>query len=227
VLLSGSAVAINWADEQVPAILQAWYPGQSGGTAVADIIFGRVTPGGRLPITVYRSVDQLPPFDDYSMRNRTYRYFTGEPLYPFGHGLSYSRFEYSQLNVPATAQIGAPLRVSVEVRNAGSVAADEVVQLYVRHQSASQPSDGQLPIRALKAFRRVTLRPGERRAVAFTLGDRDLSAVGSNGERTVGPGRITISVGGRQPDERYAARSTSGSVSGVVELVGWKRRLER
>jgi beta-glucosidase len=227
VLLSGSALAIGWADEHVPAIVQAWYPGQAGGIAVADVLFGNVSPAGRLPVTFYRSVDQLPPFDEYSMENRTYRYFTGEPLYPFGHGLSYSRFEYSRLAVPAKWPIGSALKVSVEVRNVGALTADEVVQLYLAHDRASAGPDAQLPIRALKAFQRVSLKANEHRLVTFTLEERDVSVVGANGERTIRPGRLMISVGGRQPDERITRRTTSGSVSGVVEMVGQERRLER
>jgi beta-glucosidase len=195
VLLNGSALSINWADRNVPAIVEAWYPGQAAGTAVADVLFGNVSPAGRLPITFYRSVDQLPPFEDYAMKGRTYRYFTGEPLYPFGHGLSYSRFSYAKLVVPKTAAAGAPVAVSVEVTNAGKVVADEVVQLYVTDREASGP----VPLRALKGFERVSLAPGEKRAVRFTLDERAFSLVGKDGQRVVEPGRFTIAVGGKQP----------------------------
>ena len=195
VLMSGSALAVNWADEHVPAILQAWYPGQAGGAAVADVLFGDVSPAGRLPVTFYRSADELPPFEDYSMRNRTYRYFTGEPLYPFGHGLSYARFTYDRLQVPKRTRVGSPVEVSVRVRNEGPMVADEVVQVYVSHLEARGPA----PLRALKAFRRVTLEPGERRTVRLALSERDLSLVGEDGLRVAGPGRVRISVGGMQP----------------------------
>ena len=137
VLQNGSALSIGWADAHVPAIVEAWYGGQAAGAAVGDVLFGNVSPAGRLPLTFYRSVDQLPPFDDYAMKGRTYRYFTGQPLYPFGHGLSYSRFAYAKLAVPKKAAVGAPVAVSVEVQNAGAVAADEVVQLYVTDVDAS------------------------------------------------------------------------------------------
>jgi beta-glucosidase len=217
VLLSGSALSIGWADRKVAAIVEAWYPGQAAGTAVADVLFGNVSPAGRLPVTFYRSVDQLPPFDDYAMKGRTYRYFTGQPLYPFGHGLSYSRFEYAKLRVPARAKVGAPVAVSVEVKNAGGMAADEVVQLYV---SDAVPS-GEVPRRALKAFERVSLEPGERRAVRFTLDDRALSRIGPGGKRIVGPGRFTIAVGGKQPGlSGTADAATTMVVEADVELTG-------
>jgi len=217
VLMSGSALAVNWAHENVPAILQAWYPGQAGGTAVADVLFGDVSPAGRLPVTFYRSVDELPPFDDYAMRNRTYRYFTGEPLYPFGHGLSYSRFTYDRLRVPERTPAASPVEVSVRVRNEGSMVADEVVQVYVSHLDAQEPA----PLRALKAFRRVSLDPGERRTVRFALSARDLSLVHEDGQRVAGPGRVRISVGGMQPGV-----PGSGALTAEVERTGEPRTLE-
>ncbi len=136
------------------------------------MLFGNVSPAGRLPLTFYRSVDELPPFDDYAMKGRTYRYFTGAPLYPFGHGLSYSRFAYAKLVVPKKAAVGAPVAVAVEVQNAGAVASDEVVQLYVTDAEASGP----VPLRALKGFERISLKPGEKRVVRFTLDERALLA---------------------------------------------------
>jgi beta-glucosidase len=217
VLLAGSAVAVNWADANVPAILQAWYPGQAGGTAIADVLFGRVSPGGRLPVTVYRSAADLPPFEDYAMKGRTYRFSTGSPLYPFGHGLSYGRFEYTALRVPATAIAGTPVPVSVMVRNAGSVVADEVVQVYVTHEDAPAGA----PLRALEAFRRVTLAPGHSQRVDFTLDERALSVVHPDGERRVGPGRIGISLGGKQPGLAGTADAeTTQVVTGTVTLTG-------
>jgi beta-glucosidase len=222
VLLNGSALAVNWADQHVGAIVEAWYPGQAGGTAVADVLFGNVSPAGRLPVTFYRSVDQLPPFEDYAMKGRTYRYFSGAPLYPFGHGLSYSRFTYASLALPKKAPVGAPVAVSVEVRNAGTMAADEVVQLYVTDVEASGP----VPIRALKAFRRVSLRPGERRAVRFSLDERAFSLVGPDGRRVVEPGRFTIAVGGKQPGLAGTAdAATTMVLSADLELVGAAKTL--
>jgi beta-glucosidase len=217
VLLTGSAVSINWADENVPAIVEAWYGGQAAGTAVADVLFGNVSPGGRLPITFYRSVEQLPPFADYSMRGRTYRYFEGQPLYPFGHGLSYSRFTYSGLSIPRTATAGSPLTVSVEVKNAGAMAADEVVQVYVTNHSAA----GYKPLRALKGLQRISLKAGETRTVRFTLDDRALSSVGEDGVRSATPGRYTIAVGGKQPGLTGTAdASTTMVLTADVELTG-------
>ena len=177
VLLNGSALAVNWADRNVPAIVEAWYGGQAAGTAVGEVLFGDVSPSGRLPLTFYRSLDQLPPFDDYAMTGRTYRYFAGQPLYPFGHGLSYARFEYAKLQVPARVAVGSPVAVSVEVRNAGTRAADEVVQLYVSDLGAS----AEVPRRALKGFERVSLQPGEKRLVRFSLDERAFSLIGRRG----------------------------------------------
>ena len=196
VLLNGSAISINWADAHVPAIVEAWYPGQAGGTALADVLFGDYSPAGRLPVTFYRSVDDLPPFRDYAMAGRTYRYFTGEPLYPFGHGLSYTRFTYSDLRI----QVGASVEVSATVRNVGACAGDEVVQLYISDVEASAP----VPIRFLAGFRRVHLTPGEAQPVAFTVNRDQLAIIDDAGRRAgtrrvVEPGAFAVSVGGGQP----------------------------
>src|SRR5258708_36027343 len=133
VLLNGSAVAVNWARDHVPALVEAWYPGQAGGTAIVDVLFGDYNPAGRLPVTFYQSADQLPAFDDYSMKGRTYRYFQGVPLFEFGYGLSYTTFAYSRLDCPEQARPNHDGAVSVEVRNTGKVAGEEVVQLYVKN----------------------------------------------------------------------------------------------
>ncbi len=222
VLINGSALAVNWADEHVPAIVEAWYPGQAAGTAVADVLFGKASPAGRLPITFYRSLAQLPPFEDYAMKGRTYRYFAGEPLYPFGHGLSYSRFAYTKLRVPAKAAIGAPVVVSAELQNVGARAADEVVQLYVSDQKASGPA----PLRALKGFERVSLKPGEKRLVRFTLDERAFSLVGPDGQRVVEPGRFTIALGGKQPGLKGTAdAATTMVLTAEIELSGATKAL--
>jgi len=160
VLLNGSAVAVNWAREHVPAIVELWYPGQAGGTALADVLFGDYNPAGRLPVTFYKSEDQLPPFDDYSMKGRTYRYFKGDPLYPFGYGLSYTTFTYRNLRAPQEARAGSPVKVSVEVENSGKRDGEEVVQLYVDHPGV---------VRELLGFERVPLRAGEKKTVEFTV----------------------------------------------------------
>jgi beta-glucosidase len=188
VLLSGSALAVNWANENAPAILTAWYPGGEGGAAIADVLFGDYNPAGRLPVTFYKSVDQLPPFTDYSMQGRTYRYFKGEPLYPFGYGLSYTQFVYSNL----MSNVGDSVRVSVDVRNTGERDGDEVVQLYLTDVAASAP----VPIRTLVGFDRISLRPRERRTVTFTITPRQMSLIDNRGKRVIEPGEFMISAGG-------------------------------
>ncbi|HSM61253.1 MAG TPA: glycoside hydrolase family 3 C-terminal domain-containing protein [Longimicrobiales bacterium] len=201
VLMSGSAVAVPWAAEGVEALVQAWYPGQAAGDALADVLLRGRSPGGRLPVTFYRSVDQLPPFADYAMEGRTYRWFRGEPLFPFGHGLSYARFRYRDLRAPGRMHAGDAVELSVEVENAGDIAADEVVQVYVTDLEASVPA----PVRSLAGFTRVSLAPGERRRVSFTLRGEALSIVEEDGRRVVEPGAFEISVGGKQPGQRGAA----------------------
>jgi len=228
VLLNGGALAVGWAAEHVPAIVEAWYPGQAAGDAIADVLFGDANPGGRLPVTFYRSVDQLPPFTDYGMAGRTYRYFRGEVLFPFGHGLSYTRFRYRDLRVAggasaAAVRAGDSLAVSVEVENAGAVAGDEVVQLYVSEENAAPPA----PVRWLAGFERIALRPGERRRVAFTLVPRALSLVNGAGERAVAPGRYEISVGGKQPGFRGLADAATTEVLATRVQVTGARTVSR
>ena len=172
VLLNGSALAVSWADENVPAIVEAWYPGQAAGTAIADVLFGDYNPAGRLPVTFYKSVADLPPFDDYDMAGRTYRFFEGEPLYPFGHGLSYTTFEYSNLRTDTdTIPSDGEITVSLDVTNTGSRSGDEVVQLYVRYPN----SDVDRPIKELKGFERISTDPGQTKSVAFKLPARELA----------------------------------------------------
>lgn len=222
VLMSGSALAVNWESENVPAILQAWYPGQFGGTAIADVLFGDYNPAGRLPVTFYRSVGDLPPFDDYRMEGRTYRYFRGTPLYPFGYGLSFSQFEYSGLRISPAATAGSDVTVSAVVRNSGKLAGDEVVQVYVAHEGLSVP----VPIRSLAGVSRVHLRPGESRRVSFRLSPRDLSIVLPNGLRVLEPGTIRISLGGKQPGFSGSAdAATTGVVSGTLSVKGKRIRI--
>jgi beta-glucosidase len=193
VLLSGSALAVNWANDNASAILQAWYPGGEGGTAIADVLFGDYNPAGRLPVTFYKSVDQLPPFTDYSMQGRTYRYFKGEPLYPFGYGLSYTRFAYSNLRVE-NVKAGEPVKVTVDVTNAGEREGDEVVQLYLTDVKASAP----VPIRTLVGFERISLRPREKRTVQFTITPRQMSLIDNNDKRVIEPGEFRVQIGGNQ-----------------------------
>ena len=192
VLLSGSALAVNWANDHAAAILEAWYPGGEGGTAIADVLFGDYNPAGRLPVTFYKSVDQLPPFTDYSMAGRTYRYFKGEPLYPFGFGLSYTKFVYSNLRLDESVKAGEPVKVTIDVTNAGEREGDDVVQLYLSDVAASAP----VPIRTLVGFDRISLRRGEKRTVTFTITPRQMSLIDDSGKRVIEPGEFVIGVGG-------------------------------
>ncbi len=195
VLMNGSPVSSLQAQEKAAAVLLAGYPGVEGGNAIADVIFGDYNPAGRLPVTYYRSVDQLPPFEDYDMANRTYRYFNGTPLYPFGYGLSYTTFVYSDLVMPEKAVAGTEVKVSVTVTNTGKIAGDEVVQLYLTDEKATSPR----PLRQLEGFDRITLRPGESRKVEFTLKPEQFSIINNKDARVIEPGWVTVSIGGSQP----------------------------
>jgi beta-glucosidase len=199
VLMTGSALAVNWAQQNAPAIVLAWYPGQAGGTALADVLFGDYNPAGRLPVTFYTGTDQLPPFEDYSMTNRTYRYFMGKPLYPFGFGLSYTTFTYANLAMSEPRiKKEQCLNVSVDVTNTGAKTGDEVVQLYVKDVQGST----QRPIRSLKGFRRISLCPGQTQTVRLTLRPEDLSMVNAEGKWVVEPGRFEVLVGASSEDIR-------------------------
>jgi len=205
VLTNGSALAVNWARDHVNAVLDAWYPGEEGGTAVAETLSGTNNPGGRLPVTFYTSVDQLPPFEDYSMKGRTYRYFEGAPHYPFGYGLSYTTFSYSDLALPTGAvTAGQAMTAEATVTNTGSRAGDEVAQLYL-----SFPNVAGAPIRALRGFQRIHLSPGQSQRLQFNLTPRDLSMVTEAGEPIVAEGKYSISVGGGQPN--IAAPTVEGT----------------
>jgi beta-glucosidase len=209
ILMNGSALGVNWADEKLPAILEAWYPGEEGGTAVAGALAGDFSPGGRLPVTFYKSVNELPPFEDYSMAKRTYRYFDGEALYPFGYGLSYASFSYSNPRVESESfSTTGTVNVAVEVTNNGTIAGDEVVQLYLAH-----PGVAGAPLRALKGFQRIHLDPGKHQAVSFALKDRDLSAVDEAGKTRVVPGKVQIWVGGGQPVVRSGLPKPVGAAA--------------
>jgi beta-glucosidase len=195
VLTNGSALAVNWAAEHANAILDAWYPGEEGGNSVAQTLAGVNNPGGKLPVTFYTGIDQLPPFEDYSMKNRTYRYFTGKPLYPFGYGLSYTKFAFSKLELPTTpVKALNGMTADVTVTNTGKIAGDEVAELYL-----SFPKVDGAPIRALRGFERVHLAPGESKVVHFKLKPRDMSMVTESGQTIVAEGHYTVSVGGGQP----------------------------
>jgi beta-glucosidase len=194
VMMTGSALAIPWESENIPAILNAWYGGQSAGTAFADVLFGDYNPAGRLPVTFYKSDSDLPDFGDYNMSNRTYRYFKGEALYPFGYGLSYTNFNYSNLTIPATLKMGGSLDISVSCTNTGNRDGEEVVQLYVSH-----PGNNRAALRALKGFQRIFLKAGETKFIRFRLYQTDLSVVNEKGVLIQSPGKIMLAVGGGQP----------------------------
>ena len=205
VLTTGSSLAIDWEKQNLPAILVAWYPGQRGGNAVADVLFGDANPGGRLPVTFYKADEKLPAFDDYDMQGRTYRYFGGEPLYPFGHGLSYTRFAYSDLRLDR-GKVGPKdqVRVTMQVKNTGDRAGDEVVQLYLRPLQSQRPR----ALKELRGFERLTLKPGEERTVSFTLTpEKDLRHYDDKrGAYAVDPGAYEVQVGASSTDIRLTQR---------------------
>lgn len=210
ICMSGSAMAFNWEAENLPVIIQAWYGGQATGTALADILFGRYNPSGKLPVTFYRSDADLPAIEDYSMANRTYRYFKGDVLYPFGYGLSYTSFKYNKLESPAEVQIGDSLRVKVEVTNTGKRMGEEVVQLYLSHKLIAQEA----PICQLAGFKKVALQPGERKVVEFKLSTRELAYVDETGGIGTTPGTVTLFVGNVCPSapERFTSKIKSKPV---------------
>ncbi len=215
VMLTGSAIASTWEEENLPAVVNAWYGGQAGATALADVLFGDYNPGGRLPVTFYRSDKDLPPFTDYAMKNRTYRYFKGKPLYPFGYGLSYTTFGYDNIKVDGETTTSSDFTVSAEVSNLGSVSGDEVAQLYISREGDSDDE----PIRSLKGFKRIHLNPGEKKTVSFTLTPEDLAYYHLGEGRRVIPGNLTISIGGGQPG------TIAPSISSVVSLKGENHKL--
>ena len=216
VLQNGSALAVSWAQEHADAILEAWYPGEEGGRAIAETLAGANNPAGRLPVTFYASLDQLPPFEDYSMKDRTYRYFRGTPLYGFGYGLSYSTFDYGKIKLSSNRiEAGQPLTVEVDVRNTSGIAGDEVAELYLEKlENAPEHM-----VRALRGFTRVqNLAPGESRPITFTLSPRDLSLVTENGEHAVLPGRYELFVGGSQKGEGAKGVAQEFEITGEQKL---------
>jgi len=213
VMIAGSPLDLAWAHDNVGAIVQAWYPGEEGGNALADILFGAASPAGRLPVTFPRSLADVPEFTSYAMKGRTYRYLEAPPLYPFGYGLSYTRFQYSDLAV-SSARLTADERidVTVSVKNAGKRDGDEVVQLYVKDVEASAV----VPHHSLRGFQRLPLDAGEEREVTFEISGRDLAIFTEEGQRVIEPGRFRITVGGSQPDER--SRELCGQAPLAVEI---------
>jgi beta-glucosidase len=213
VLQNGSALAVNWSAQHANAILEAWYPGEEGGTAIAETLAGENNPAGRLPLTFYASTDQLPPFEDYSMAHRTYRYFSGKPLYAFGYGLSYTTFAYSNLKLPHEVKAGEPIQVEAEVKNTGSIAGDEIVELYL-----TQPKGFETPQRELAAFKRIHLEAGASAHVGLTLDPRSIAQVDEKGNRVILPGAYTVSIGGAQPADSPSTQTATFTITGQREL---------
>ena len=195
VLLNGSAVSINWEQENLPAIVEAWYPGQAGGQAIVDVLFGDYNPSGRLPLTFYKNLNEISGIENYNMEGKTYRYFKGTPLYEFGYGLSYTTFEYSDIKLQPTANVKDVIKAQATVRNTGKVAGDEIVQLYSSRQKAPYPD----AIRTLQGFARISLQPGESEIVTFEIKPEQLSIVDENNQMINPLGVLDISIGGKQP----------------------------
>ena len=214
VLMNGSTLDVSWAKEHAAALIEAWYAGQAGGLAIGNVIAGKTNPAGRLPLTFYRSVADLPPFDDYSMQGRTYRYFEGKPVYPFGHGLSYSTFEYGAVNIqPVDGAAERGLRVSTTIRNTSNRAGEEVAQLYL-----DPPQFEGAPRLALRGFQRLELRPGEQRTITFQLAPRDLSFVTRDGLRQIFAGEHRLSIGSGQPGSGVPVQSGAFTTTQVIQL---------
>jgi beta-glucosidase len=214
VVMNGSALDLSWAKDNASAILEAWYPGQAGGLAVANVLTGRADPGGRLPLTFYRSLSDLPPFDDYSMQGRTYRYYKGTPVYAFGAGLSYTSFRYAPLKiVPLDGAAENGVEVTTEITNTGGRDGDEVAQLYL-----TPPASEGAPRLALRGFQRLSLKAGEQRKISFRLSPRDLSFVSRDGARQLTPGQYGISVGSGQPGSGVAGEQAPLVLNRAVTL---------
>lgn len=194
--MSGSVMSFDWESRNADAILQAWYGGQAAGDAIVDVLFGDYNPAGRMPLTTYMSENDLPDFEDYSMDNRTYRYFKGDVRYPFGYGLSYTTFAYQPLSNDSVVTTGKNIVVKTVVTNTGKRAGDEVVQLYVSHLPRENK---RVPQCALKGFKRVRLNAGESKEVAFTLSPEELALVDSEGNLVQNEGTVTLYIGGGQP----------------------------
>jgi beta-glucosidase len=214
VMMNGSALAAKWAKEHAAAVLEAWYPGEEGGTAIANTIAGDNNPAGRLPVTFYAGTEQLPAFDDYSMSKRTYRYFAGEPLWSFGYGLSFSSFKWSNVKLSsAKLSAGEPLTVDADVENTSKVKGDAVSEIYLKGSAS-----GIAPRHALVGFVRTPLGVGQRQHVRVVIDSRSLSTVAEDGKRSVEPGEYTVFVGGTQPGEGGEVASQSFTITGRKEL---------
>jgi len=223
VLMNGGALSVNRAQEKASAIILAGYPGQQGGNAVADVLFGDYNPAGRLPVTYYKSIDQIPPFENYDMTGRTYKFFTGEPLYPFGYGLSYTTFTYSDLILPERVPTGDNVKIKITVSNSGKIDGEEVVQLYITDEKASTVR----PVRQLEGFARVSLKSGESKEVIFELSPRQFSIINKKDKRVIEPGYFTISVGGKQPGFKgYLDPQFTQVLKGRIRLTGKEVQFE-
>jgi len=221
--LSGSAMALNWADEHVPAIVQGWYPGAQGGRAIASLLFGDYSPSGKLPVTFYRSTEELPDFKDYSMKNRTYRYMENEALYPFGYGLSYTTFAYEKVEqVMDVIEAGESISFTVKVRNTGFIKSEEALQLYVKDLEASI----NIPQWQLKGFQKVSLAPGQEKIVTFEVLPRDMALINEQGKRVLEPGSFEVYIGGSQPDKRSRELTKTDVVTFEFEVKGNEIELE-
>ncbi len=212
VIASGTPVILTEISEIADAVIYAWYPGQAGGYALADVLFGNASPSGRAPMTFVKSLDQLPPFIQYEMTGRTYKYMTEEPLYPFGYGLSYATFEYSGLVAPKSVKAEDSATIKVKVSNTSSVDADEIVQLYVSNEDAGKDLT---PIRRLADFKRISLKAGETKEVTLCVEPLSISVLEGEKERNVKSGTVKFSVGGGQPVAKTAAY-----LLGEYEVVG-------
>lgn len=213
VMMTGSAIAIPWEDENMPAIINAWYAGQSAGSAIADVLFGDYNPAGRLPVTFYKSDSDLPSFMSYDMTGRTYRYFKGEALYPFGYGLSYTHFVYSGLKTSTTLAKNKKLTAEVMVRNTGARDGEEVVQLYISYPDSKDKA----PIKSLKGFKRIFLKAGRSQVVSFTLSPEELSLINEKTGALYQPkGKVVLSIGGGQPGVKN--KTTSNVISKDITI---------
>ena len=214
VLLAGSAVDLNYANEHCSGILMAWYPGARGGRAVADILFGNVSPSGKLPVTFYKDLDDLPEFADYSMKNRTYRYMRQEPLYPFGYGLCYGDVQVTDAETVGEITEGSDIRIRVYAENRGTVDTDEVIQVYIKDLESELAVSNY----SLCGFRRLSLRAGEKQTVEMTVQNQAMCVVDEDGERRIDSKRFRLYVGTSQPDGRSLALTGKKPVEIPVNL---------
>jgi beta-glucosidase len=215
VMMTGSAIAIPWEEENIPAIMNAWYGGEAAGTAVADVLFGDYSPSGKLPVTFYKSDSDLPPFEDYSMKNRTYRYFKGEALYPFGFGLSYTKFTFTGLHLSkSNIKKNESINAEVTITNTGKVAADNVIQLYLTHLSGGK----NIPLYSLKGFKRIYLAPSASQKVRFTITPDMMKLVNEAGESVLNSGKIKVSIGESLPSERSTELGAAKPVEAIFNI---------